>query len=327
MLRLSIITAALLVSISVSAGENAFNANLENPSVSTLITEFEKVCFPFISHQTELTAQQDREVFQSRMVEAEYAFEDEKEWKQWTPLHKFSYAPANCPKNEIPIPPPPRLEGNYTVFPGHNFYKSSVWQESRKPSVSQKFTVYNGLGNSQEVESTTTIVGPMCEVLMVSMMPSRYTNYARERYKKMSDRLVSASLIWQEIPDFIDGIVTAKRNAFSYNSYESFKVRTSFPPASSCGIHIYDENLTADMIESAVIAHDPDWEKQEVTDLKTKEVLPDAHNWVQCTKQDEENYVYSVNLSRGTLSMKVKTLQDEEVAPSYNCKSSRAQAG
>ena len=81
------------------------------------------------------------------------------------------------------------------------------------------------------------------------------------------------------------------------------------------------------MIESAVIAHDPDWEKQEVTDLKTKEVLPDAHNWIQCTKQDEENYVYSVNLSQGTLSMKVKTLQDDEVAPIYNCKSSDEKSG
>ena len=317
----------LLFPMTAIAGENAFNADMDHASISTVITEFEKVCFPFIAHETELTAEQDREVFQSHMVEAGYAYEDEKEWKQWTPLHKFSYAPANCPKNEIPIPPPPRGEGNYTVFPGHNFYKSSVWQESRKPSVSQKFTVYNGLGNSQEVESTTTIVAPMCEVLTVSMMPSRYTNYARERYKKMSDRLVSASLIWQEIPDFIDGIVTAKRNAFSYNSYESFKVRTSFPPASSCGIHIYDENLTADMIESAVIAHDPDWEKQEVTDLKTKEVLPDAHNWVQCTKQDEENYVYSINLSQGTLSMNVKTLQDDQAAPGYNCKPSDEKSG
>ena len=317
----------LLFPMTAIAGENAFNVDMDHASISTAITEFEKVCFPFISHETDLTAEQDREVFESRMVEAGYAFEDEKEWKQMVPLHKFSYAPAICSANEIPSPPPPKVEGKYTVFPGQNLRKSSSLQEFHKSSVAQKFTVYNGLGNSQKVESTTTIVGPMCEVLMVSRMPSRHTNYTRERYKKMSDRLVTASLIWQEIPDFIDGIITAKRNAFSYNSYESFKVRTSFPPASSCGIHIHDENLTADMIESAVIAHDPDWEKQEVTDLKTKEVLPDAHNWIQCTKQDEENYVYSVNLSQGTLSMKVKTLQDDEVAPIYNCKSSDEKSG
>ena len=74
------------------------------------------------------------------------------------------------------------------------------------------------------------------------------------------------------------------------------------------------------MIETAIIAHDPDWEKQDVKDAQTKEVLPDAYNWQQCTSQDEEHYVYSTSLIKGTLSMSVKTLQDDEEAPSYNCK-------
>ena len=55
MFRVSLMAAALLASTPASAGENAFNADMENPTISTVITEFEKVCFPFISHETELT--------------------------------------------------------------------------------------------------------------------------------------------------------------------------------------------------------------------------------------------------------------------------------
>ena len=294
MLRLSIITATLLVSISVSAGENAFTANLENPSVSTLITEFEKVCFPFISHQTELTAQQDREVFQSHMVEAEYAFEDEKRWSERTRIGNFSYSQSTC---QGPLSKPAAFFVNHS---------------------SRQFTVFKP-AKGQIIQLQKSTADKKCEILPHSITPTRQTTYTRQVYIKNSERPMSASLVWQDISDFRRKITIGQRSRYS-NRFEDFKVGGLIPPASSCGIHIHDESLTADIVESTIIAHDADWITHEVTDSKTKEVLPDAYNWQQCTSQDEEHYVYSASLIRGTLSMKVKTLQDDEEAPVYNCK-------
>ena len=288
MLRLSIVATALLVSIPTSAGENAFNANLENPSVSTLITEFEKVCFPFISHETELTAEQDREVFQSRMIEAGYEFVETdvpESFGPWISLDpSFPRYPNLCKGLEYV---PPFDDGKFTVFPEVK-YKSEAYKTC-----------------------TGEIGGPAYSPKFIR------AKIIRQIYDKKSERPITTSLLWQDFPDFKEGIV---KRVVSLGYHKGFKIRTVYPPASSCGVNIHDETLTADIIESAIIAHDPDWEKQDVKDAQTKEVLPDAYNWQQCTSQDEEHYVYSASLIRGTLSMKVKTLQDDEEAPVYNCK-------
>ena len=100
-----------------------------------------------------------------------------------------------------------------------------------------------------------------------------------------------------------------------------FKIRTSFLPASSCTVSVRDERLTKKQVESAIISRDSDWEKRDVHKLKPKNLVPDARSWTQCTRQDEDSFVYSVSLIQGSLSMAVKTLKDDDGEPSYDCKS------
>jgi len=294
----------LLFPMTAIAGENAFNADMDHASISTVITEFEKVCFPFISHETELTAEQDREVFQSRMVEAGYAFDDEKEWKQQTQYGEVPAPMMYCPgQPTYERQTEPRVEGKFIVFPPRDKII-----KSKDPITSQ----------------TCEISGP------AFLRPLRTEHYTRQIYTKILDSPILVTLLWQDmsnLPDISNKNKPYKIYRNHYSPSKGFKVRTSFPPASSCGVNIHDENLTVGMIETTIIAHDFDWEKHEVKDSQTKEVLPDAHNWTQCTKQDEENYVYSINLSQGTLSMNVKTLQDDQAAPGYNCKPSDEKSG
>ena len=309
MFRLFVTASFLLVSVNAVAGENAFNADMENPTISAAISEFEQVCFPFIAHETELTAEQDRAVFQSRMVEAGYEFGDEKTSKERTGI--TSYSPRICKEGSFP-PVMSKIEGDYTVFPASKRVNSSGHILMPK----NYFTVHNG-DKSQKIESRTMIVGPRCETLTTIRGVVRTSLYTQQRYESPM-KSISAYLTWQETSNPTNQIKTALKNSPAY-SYDELKVRTSFPPASSCEIHAGVAGLSADIVENAIVQSDPDWKKRDVLDSETKEPIPGAHSWSQCTKQDEENYAYKASLIDGSFSVFVKSLQDDEQASEYGC--------
>jgi len=309
MLKYCVMAGFLLVSANAVAKDNAFKADMSNPTICAAITEFEQVCFPFISHETELSAAQNREVFQSRMVEAGYKFGEEKEWRGMTPTG-IKYAPTSCPKGSLPIAASRKVEGKFTVFPASGRYRDLDLGKS---------SIYVYDGQNKVVQSSGTIIGPLCEVLTVSMEVTRQTYYTQQRYENRITP-ISAYLTWQKVPDITKQVIHAKKNSFSRNSYKRFKVRSSFPPASACAIHIDDKGLTADIIENAVIKHDSNWKSRDIKSSIGKEISPDAYSWSQCTQQNGENYLYGANLIGGVFSLSVEVLQDEEYAQSYGCK-------
>ena len=254
-----VISMAVLASFSASAGENAFKADLDNSTISTVISEFENVCFPFISHETELSAEQDRAVFQSRMVEAGYELGEEKNWKG--PWEGFNYSPTICDDKA------------------------------------------DGKG------------GRSCEMLLVVQILSARRTYLRQQFNNTQERSLSANLEWTNEPLFSKSNLVGEVNTPAIRPVKTYRQSPN-----SCGIHLYDKNLTADLIQSAIIDRDLDWEKGETTNPETQEIISDAHHWKQCATLDRKHYLYSASLIEGALSMKVETLQDEE-SPSYNCKS------
>jgi len=266
---------------------------LQNPTISAVISEFEDVCFPFISHETELTPEQDREVFQSRMIEAGYALGEEKKWKQHTQYGETPVSSMYCPSQPTYVRrTEPRVEGKFTVFPARD-----------------------KIIESQDPTDTLN-----CEILGIAFFkPLRTDNYTRQNYKKVLEKPIFATLLWQDMTGLPDLSIKQKLHKKHYSPTREYKVRSSFLPASSCVIDTRDETLTAASLESAIISKDPDWIKRDVKDNKTKAIIPEAHSWTQCSKQDEESYVYSVSLIRGSFSMTVKTLKDDENEPDYNC--------
>jgi len=292
MFRLSLMAAALLASTPALAGENAFKADLENPTISAVISEFEQVCFPFISHETELTPEQDREVFQSRMIEAGYVFEGEKKWKQHA-----QYGQASAPMMYCPGAPTyerhsdPRMEGKYIVFPAID-----------------KLIEGDGLTEIRFCE----FGGP------AFVRPFRLEKYLRQDYRNKDDS-ISATLVWQNMSGLPDLSIAKKTRFRHYAPSRGYRVKTSFLPASSCMIDTHDENLTAMNVKTAIIKNDADWLKRDVKDKETRAILSNAYNWTQCTKQDEESYVYSVSLIQGSFSVSVRTLKDDEDNLEYNC--------
>lgn len=315
MLRTYLAAMCVFMPISAAAGDNAFNASLEHPTISSLITEFENVCFPFISHETELSAEQDRAVFQSRMVEAGYELGEEKDWNSYIPLEELSYSRSICAEGSFP-PVASRVDGKYTIFPASSRVDFSGRILASR-AVEKEFKVCPD--GTYEVVKSSGRMGPRCELMGLST-PTITTYYVQDNYKKNAVKSISAYLTMQEVADPTESIKTSLLNTTGY-SYEEVKVRTSFPPASACEIYIEDKSLTADVIESAIIDHDLDWIKGAMKDIETQEVISGAHHWRQCNSQDDEDYLYSVSLNKGLLSMKVKTLKDERVIPDYNCKS------
>ena len=292
MFRLSLMAAALLASTPASAGENAFNADMENPTISTVITEFEKVCFPFISHETELTPEQDGEVFQSRMVEAGYAFDSEKKWTEQTRIANFSYSWPTC-------------EGSLS--------KPAAYFQSHS---SKKFTVFN-VDPKQIIKKPKSGAEETCEAIPHAITPVRTTIYTQKLFTNLSSGPTTALLVWQDISDFSRKITIGQRSK-STNLYENFKVGDFIPPASSCMISVNDERVTADIIENSIIKYDADWSPKVLYFAQAIEI-PTSQTWFQCTHQDQENYLYSVNLTNGTFSIKVKVLQDGDDAHVYGC--------
>lgn len=292
MLRAALTAICLLYPLSAAAGNNVFNASLDHPTIARIITEFETVCLPFIAHETKLTAEQNRAVFQSRMVEAGYEFDEEKEWNETFPLNGFSYVRSQC---GYPDFGPPRVEGKFTVFPHANF------------------------DNASNLKAVGETDNQTCEIIGGVITPRLMTRYTARHYRSRHESPVSAKLVWQDIPEFFDQIVTARKN-MDWGHYQSKRIRTTFPPASACTVHLQDKTLTLDRLQNQMIAQDTDWRRTDVKTPETKEIIPNAYSWTQCTTQDEEHYVYSVSLNQGSLSMRVKTLQDDKQAPSYNCR-------
>ena len=283
MFRLFVTASFLFVSVNAVAGENAFNADMQNPTISAAISEFEEVCFPFIAHETELTAEQDRAVFQSRMVEAGYEMDGEKEWEQ----HKSLGLNYGRTYTEIYNSPPvtSKADGRFTVF-------------------SSPERIADRAETGKITGATGEIGGPV-------FLPRRITHYTEQRYQS-KERSTSAYLVWKNVPDYTEQV----RYALKFRSelyLGDYKIRTSFPPASSCTVLMHDESLTADMVESKIINRDSDWRQR---DIKND---PDAHFWTQCTNEGQENYIYEVSQTDATLFLSVKTLHEDEYAAAYGC--------
>ena len=97
-----------------TAEPNIFNADVIAPVIKVAVTEFESICLPFITHETELTQDQDRAVFNSRMIENGYVFEGEKKSRSIFPLDNFTHTRTSCPLDL----PEPVTEGKHTTFFG-----------------------------------------------------------------------------------------------------------------------------------------------------------------------------------------------------------------
>ncbi len=289
-----------------AAPDNIFNADLKTPPIKIAIEEFEKVCLPFITHETELTPEQDKAVFQSMMTEQGYVFDSEKTSKKISPLKQFPYSPTSCP---APLSTP-ITDGKYTIFPG---------QENASNAVSKPF-VSNGKSKIVSPEPIM-IGGESCETLAVTKMPIRTTHYTRQQFEKINDRAIIASLTWQDIPnDYIEGLSAAQARKFGGTPH-TIRLRTSFPPASSCEIHAVAFGLSPQDVTDAVIRHDKDWTKQgDVKDHETGELLTEAHLWQQCTTQNDVHYVYSIGFRNKSVSIKVETLQDDVYAAQHKCR-------
>jgi len=291
---------------------NIFKADLSNPDIAATVTEFESVCLPFITHATELSPEQDRAVFNSLMTEKGYDFDSVREWKKFEQLEDFNWVRSSCAPTQIHQPV---QDGNYTIFPGRDGKMDEVQDYSRN-----QYVVSPGVAN-QVVTSTVTTVGPICEVLAVSMGSSRRLNHVQNQYRKSDDYPLSAYLTWRDSSlDYIENLSFAHARRFGGLPITPIRLRTIFPPASTCQINSKTTELSADILKDMMISKDSDWTKTDITDRKTKQVVKDTDVWQQCTTQDNEHYIYTVSLKDSSLSMKVEVLQEEKSAHLYNCK-------
>jgi len=284
--------------------DNIFNADLSHPVIAKAVTEFENVCLPFIVHETELTPEQDREVFKSSMVEAGYVFEGEKKWQQISPLEKFQHTSLSCPY----VLPDPEKDGKYTIYRG---LENSL-------SNSKQFTVYNGT-ISEPISSTGTYVGKTCEILPRSLTPVRYTNYTRQNFIKLDYFPVVTNLTWQDIPD--DYLkVLSHAHASRFGVPKTIKLKTTFLPASSCQINVAGVNLSLSTVTNAIISHDKDWSTLEnIIEHSSRQLREDSQYWRQCSSQDDEHFIYTLALHNSSLSVKVESLQGDKFSADYKC--------
>lgn len=290
-----------------TAEPNIFNADVIAPVIKVAVTEFESICLPFITHETELTQDQDRAVFNSRMIENGYVFEGEKKSQSIFPLRQFQHTRTSCPLDL----PEPVTEGKYTTF----FGKAPVGASAlRKDNM-----VIVGLG--EVIRSTETIVSQTCEIFPVSLTPTRPTNFTQVSYKNTSGQTTSAYLTWQDIPDdYLKGLPHAHASRFG-SFAPTIELRTIFPPANSCQINVNGDDVSADLVEAAIIQFDKDWNSKPVmTDAKTKDIAADHHLWTQCSTQDDEHYVYTVGVKDNSLSLKIEVLQEDTYSSALNCK-------
>lgn len=292
--------------------ENIFNADLNAPSIKLAVEEFEKICLPFIAHETVLTPEQDKAVFRSKMTELGYEFNGERQTRGIFPLRQFTHSPTSCP---APLTSP-IADGKFTIFPGQD----SAWDALPKQFISD--------GKTRIVSSeNTTLIGPRCEIFPVYMMPTRKTNYTHQYFEKTRDQAIVASLTWQNVPDdYLEDLPAAQAEKFGL-APSTIRLRTKFPPASRCEIHAAASDVSLQDVTDAIIMRDADWTKRtDVKDHKTGELLTEAHMWEQCTTQNDEHYIYSFGLRDKALSIKIETLQDDAFAAQHNCRKIEADA-
>lgn len=305
--------ASTLSTPQTTPSDNIFNADLTAPSIKLAVQEFEKVCLPFIAHETELTPEQDKAVFHSKMTELGYEFNAERQTRETFPLRQFTHSPTSCPAPlSTPIP-----DGKFTIFPGQD----SAWDALPKQFISD--------GKTRIVSSeNTTLINAGCEIFPVSITPARKTNYTQQHFEKARGQAIIASLTWQDIPNnYLEGLPAAQARKFALTP-STIRLRTQFPPASRCEIHAVASDISLQDMTDAIIMRDADWTKRaDVKDHKTGELLTKAHMWEQCTTQNDEHYVYFIGLRDKSLSIKIETLQDDAFAAQHNCRTIETEIG
>lgn len=290
-----------------TAEPNIFNADVTAPMVKAAITEFESVCLPFITHETELTQDQNRAVFHSRMIESGYVFDSEMKSQTPFPLQQFQHTRTACPLDL----PEPITKGKYTTFFGKEPIDASTLSKVDMVAIVPGTTI----------KSTATVVEQSCEILAVSITPVRYTNFIQEGYKKPNGPPTSAYLTWQDIPnDYLKKLPHAHASRFG-GFAPTIKLRTIFPPANSCQINVSGDDVSADLVEDSIVQFDKDWSPKPVMiDAETKDIAADHHLWTQCSTQDDEHYVYTVGVKDNSLSLKIEVLQDDTYSSALKCK-------
>lgn len=281
---------------------NIFNADLSTPAIKSAVMGFESVCLPFIAHETELTQDQDRVVFQSRMIEAGYDFELEgKKTYRHIPLRQFDFG-AGCTSKPFPEIV---TEGNYTTFIGAdpvNDEPGPTWVVPHEPYT---------------IDSSQITVLETCEMPR-RFTPTRKHAYIRDLYKKRTDPATYVSLRWQDISVSIEAV--RRQYAMGHRS-PTIKLRTKFPPAGGCEFTTVDTALDINLVETSIIQFDEDWTFNPVKiNSQGKDTGVISKHWSQCSTQDGEHYLYSLSAGGQSVQLKVETLPDDAAAASHNCR-------
>lgn len=154
-----IVVGFVLVSVSASATDNIFNADMSNPDLSTLISSFEQVCMPFVLHETELTRENDWRHTVGQMENLGFASQS-----IVTRSRRVEFEPAR-----------------------------EEWKP-RSQNINSSFTVFN-----RGFKTGNTIVNPTGEIDMrAALIPPmmQTVTYQVETYKKDTEPRLKAILDW-----------------------------------------------------------------------------------------------------------------------------------
>ena len=260
---------------------NVFNADLSHPTIANAINEFEKVCLPFIVHETKLTPEQDREVFKSRMLEIGYGFENEKAWEKTSTLKQFPPISSRCHSNL----PEPTKDGKYTIFHG-----------------------------------LETIAPRPCLLAYQTTTPVRLTKFTRQIFQNAKNDTVSAYLTWQDIPDgYPKSLQTVHARTYAPKTIRL--KTTFLPASSCQIHTTSRELTPNTIVENLISQDADWEKIETIIEHETGLPREDSHYWRQCSTQDDEHYVYTIGLQRTSFSVKVKTLQGDDFTKEYNCQS------
>jgi len=228
--QINILTASLLLlcpTVFASdevAQTNVFNADLSHPTITTAVTEFEKVCLPFIANETELTPLQNRDVFKSRMLEAGYSFEKEVKSKQDIPLTAFNH-----------------VASDYWASACQDYKIKKIRTETKKISK----------------EDTLKLTSQTGEIGGYSVTPVYSQQLIRQIYTNRASANTSAYLTWR------DKARQPKVNDYPFLSCRFEKEPYDFTSslAKSCRVHMHTADISPYTLTEKIISRDPDWIK------------------------------------------------------------------
>lgn len=178
----SVIAGSVLLAASAHADDNAqanrsetnvFNADMSNPDLAAVITSFQEVCLPFITHKTELPQSLDIKHYDEQLKKRGY-----EHLSRSTTRNRYLVAPA-----PEPWKPASRPTNNL--------------QGARVNNTRGKFTIFNGVSN-QVVEATETTTIPTGEIFGPVVIPAKYKTVVRpiEHYSSKEDKRQTVSLGW-----------------------------------------------------------------------------------------------------------------------------------